>query len=237
LFFCVAALELAAPPAILTAAKKSTMPPDSLPKIALLYSGGLDSAVLLAHLLGQGHAVQPLYIRCSLVWEDGELAAARRFLAAVKTPTVENLIVLNQPVGDLYGEHWSTNGHGVPDAASADDAVYLPGRNAILLVKAAVWCRLHGIEHLALAVLATNPFPDATSAFFEQFEAALGRATGGPIHFLRPFGNLSKAEVMQLGRHLPLELTFSCIAPVDGKHCGKCNKCSERAEAIRGLRS
>jgi len=28
-------------------------------------------------------------------------------------------------------------------------------------------------------------------------------------------------------------LTFSCIAPVDGLHCGRCNKCAERAAAFR----
>ena len=33
---------------------------------------------------------------------------------------------------------------------------------------------------------------------------------------------------MALGRGLPLELTFSCIAPVAGQHCGRCNKCAER---------
>ena len=40
------------------------------------------------------------------------------------------------------------NGNGVPDADSPDDAVYLPGRNPLLLVKAAVWCRLNAIEQL-----------------------------------------------------------------------------------------
>ena len=68
----------------------------------------------------------------------------------------------------------------MPDQDSPDAAVYLPGRNALLLVKAALWCRLHGIEELALAVLAANPFADATPEFFAQFEAALARATGGP---------------------------------------------------------
>jgi len=38
---------------------------------------------------------------------------------------------------------------------------------------------------------------------------------------------------MQLGRNYPLGLTFSCIAPVKGLHCGHCNKCAERQAAFR----
>ncbi|MCD4728936.1 MAG: 7-cyano-7-deazaguanine synthase, partial [Pirellulales bacterium] len=33
----------------------------------------------------------------------------------------------------------------------------------------------------------------------------------------------------------PLELTFSCLSPVAGLHCGRCNKCAERQEAFRSL--
>jgi len=61
----------------------------------------------------------------------------------------------------------------------------------------------------------------------------LGCATRGEIRFVRPFADLAKSEVMQLGRALPLELTFSCIAPVGGRHCGACNKCAERQSAFR----
>jgi 7-cyano-7-deazaguanine synthase len=38
---------------------------------------------------------------------------------------------------------------------------------------------------------------------------------------------------MQRGRFLPLELTFSCMRPLDGRHCGDCNKCAERRKAFR----
>jgi 7-cyano-7-deazaguanine synthase len=44
---------------------------------------------------------------------------------------------------------------------------------------------------------------------------------------------MNKQQVMALGRELPLELTFSCISPVNGFHCGRCNKCAERQEAFR----
>jgi len=215
------------------------MSPDRpAPRIGLLFSGGLDSSILLGHLLRQGHRVQPFYVRCHLLWEAAELSAARRFLdelAPQFPPRLEPLVVLELPLADVYQAHWSISGREPPDAASPDDAVYLPGRNAILLVKAAVWCRLHGIDGLALGVLASNPFADATPAFFEQFQRASNTALAAHLQVLRPFAHLTKAQVMELGRGLPLQATFSCIAPRDGVHCGQCNKCAERRGAFRLL--
>ena len=44
----------------------------------------------------------------------------------------------------------------------------------------------------------------------------------------------SKHKVLwELGRGYPLELTFSCMAPVNDGHCGACNKCEERRIAFR----
>src|SRR6266540_3752213 len=47
----------------------------------LLFSGGLDSAVLLADEVARGD-VQPLYVSVGLAWERAERAVADRLLAA-----------------------------------------------------------------------------------------------------------------------------------------------------------
>lgn len=206
------------------------------PAVGVLVSGGLDSAILVGHLLSAGRRVIPFYVRSGLCWQVAELAALRRFLGALGSPRLEPLVLLDLPLADVYGPHWSVTGRGVPPADSPDEAVYLPGRNALLLVKAAVWCRLHGIEELALGPLRTNPFADAAPEFFAAFEAALQQATGGPVRFSRPFAALDKREVMALGAALPLESTFSCLDPVDGLHCGRCNKCAERRTAFALVR-
>ena len=142
------------------------------------------------------------------------------------------LVVFDQPVADLYGRHWSRTGIGVPDALSADEAVFLPGRNALLLVKPALWCAQRGISRIALAILKGNPFADATDDFFAAFARSLSLAAGRPLQFLRPCAHLDKTALIRLGRTLPLELSFSCIAPVGNRHCGRCNKCAERRTAF-----
>lgn len=188
--------------------------------------------MLAVELTREYARVHPLYIRCGLAWEEVELAGARAFLAAVSAPGMEALTVLDEPVRDVYGPHWSTGAGGVPGSETPDDAVYLPGRNLLLTVKAAIWCRLRKIDALALGSLGSNPFPDSTPEFFRDLESVIGRAVNGTPRLLRPFGRLHKEDVVRRGKHLPLHLTFSCISPVNGIHCGICNKCAERRKGF-----
>jgi 7-cyano-7-deazaguanine synthase len=203
--------------------------------IGLLLSGGLDSAILLGHLLQRARPVRPFYIQSRLVWQREELQAVKRLLQAMSSPQLQELGLLELPLADVYDDHWAVTGRHTPGAESPDEAVYLPGRNVLLTIKAALWCQLHGVEELALAVLGTSPFADAKPGFFEQFQAVLNCAGPAQIRIVYPFARMGKREVMQSGRDLPLGLTFSCIAPVEGLHCGKCNKCAERQAAFRML--
>ena len=202
---------------------------------AVLVSGGLDSAILTG-LWARDRMVQPVYIRCGLHWENDESAHCRRFLAALGSERVLPLVELAQPVGDLYGNHWSLTGNGVPASDSADEAVFLPGRNVLLLAKAILMCHLRGIGKLGLAPLGTNPFPDATPAFFKAMASTVNTAVGGSVEIVLPFLNMHKVDVMRLGACMPLEHSFSCIRPVGGIHCGACNKCAERIGAFADAR-
>jgi 7-cyano-7-deazaguanine synthase len=201
--------------------------------VAVLVSGGLDSAILCVELLRDFSCVVPLYVRSGLRWEETELASLGRFLAAVQQNGLESLVVLDEPIADVYGTHWSTSGAGVPGSETPDHAVYLPGRNLLLTVKAGVWCRLREIDALALGSLGSNPFPDSTGEFFGKLESILNQAMAGSLRLYRPFAHLHKTDVLLLGAKLPLHLTFSCINPVEGRHCGACNKCAERKQGFR----
>lgn len=202
--------------------------------VCVLVSGGLDSAVL-ARAMARRHApVFPLYVRAGLRWEPVEEYWLRRLLKTIDAGgAIRPLTVARLPVEDVYGAHWSLTGRGVPGARSADGAVYLPGRNLLLLSKAAVFCALRGIPAVAMGPLKGNPFPDATPAFFRGFARLASRALEFPLRVLTPLARLSKAQVVQAGNGLPLELTFSCMRPVGRRHCGACNKCDERRRAFR----
>jgi 7-cyano-7-deazaguanine synthase len=202
--------------------------------VAVLTSGGLDSAILVADVAQVAAATYPVYIQAGLYWEQTELAYLRQYLTALQPtlPTLRPLVVLEQPVFDLYGDHWSLTGKDIPGAETPDEAVYLPGRNLLLVMKSLLWCHLHGIHCLALGVLGSNPFPDASPAFFAKLADVVGQGVQDTLQIVRPYGHLHKADVLHRGQGLPLEWSFSCIQPQEGLHCGRCNKCAERRQAF-----
>ncbi|HWC28505.1 MAG TPA: 7-cyano-7-deazaguanine synthase [Dehalococcoidia bacterium] len=205
-------------------------------RIAVLASGGLDSAVLLADLARE-NTVFPVYIQAGLHWEARERRALDAYLAALHDPNVEPLTVLEMPVRSLYGAHWSTTGEGVPEYDEPDEAVYLPGRNVLLIGVTAVWCALNDVSSIAIGSLDDNPFPDATPAFYADYGRLLSGALAHPLEVMAPYRRQHKSEIIARFPELPLHLTLTCMAPIerDGVllHCGGCNKCRERREAFR----
>ncbi|HEX5141919.1 MAG TPA: 7-cyano-7-deazaguanine synthase [Dehalococcoidia bacterium] len=206
-------------------------------RLAVLASGGLDSAVLLADLARQ-NTVFPVYVEAGLAWEEREKRALKAFLDAVDEENLQPLTVLEMPVRRLYGAHWSTTGKDVPDYEAPDSAVYLPGRNVLLIGVTAVWCALNNVSAIAIGSLDDNPFPDATPAFFADYGRLLSGALDHRLEVMAPYRNRHKAEIIAEFPDLPLHLTLTCMQPstaADGTlvHCGACNKCRERREAFR----
>jgi 7-cyano-7-deazaguanine synthase len=206
--------------------------------VAVLLSGGLDSAVLLAHAASQA-TVQPIYVRAGLAWEAEELAMVGRLLAA--DPNRRRylpLVTLTVDMRDVYPPtHWAVRGDP-PAFDTPDEDVYLDGRNIVLLSKTAVFMARAGIGRVLLGPLAGNPFPDATPLFFEAMAKALSEGLATGIVVETPFASMNKAGVIRIGQQLsvPLELTLSCMQPLDGMHCGRCSKCRERRDAFAEAR-
>ena len=108
---------------------------------AVLCSGGLDSAVLVAHLASTGIA-QPVYVRAGFAWERSEHAIVTQLLRAPAFGTTRPIATLECPVTDVYASsHWALRGEP-PAYNTPDSDVYLVGRNALLLSKVAVYCAL-----------------------------------------------------------------------------------------------
>ncbi len=199
---------------------------------AALVSGGLDSGALLVLLADQG-PVHPVYIRAGLPWEKQELEALTAFADALleRGTPLEPVVELSVGGEALYGDHWSMTGQ-VPEYDEPDEAVYLPGRNLILIGLAAVWCSTRGVNSIAIGTLDCNPFSDGTPEFFENYGRLLSGSLDHPLVVEAPFRGMGKAELVRRYAHLPLGLTLTCMAPTAGVHCGACNKCRERREAF-----
>lgn len=204
--------------------------------VAVLVSGGLDSAVLVAALAADGPVV-PIYVSCGLAWEQAERDAVRALREVLAPQQVRPLVELAMPLADLYGSHWSVTGAGVPDARSDDTAVELLGRNGLLAIKPLLWCARAGVRCLAIATLAGNPFADASRSFLSGFAGVLSTAAHAELALVAPFASLTKSQVVRGGSHAVLAASMSCLAPVFRggvwRHCGACNKCSERQRGFR----
>lgn len=203
--------------------------------LAVLISGGLDSAILLGEALRSYPAVYPVYVRVGSIWEPVEQRYLQMFLSQLASPRLRPLKILHQPVEDLYESHWSLGSGNVPALGTPDEDSFLPGRNVLLFAKPLLWCHFQGIPEIATAPLANNPFPDATPSFYDGFASKVNEAVGGSVRILRPYADLGlhKADVIRRGSGLPLEHTLSCAKPIHDLHCGNCAKCGERMLGFR----
>lgn len=204
---------------------------------AVLCSGGLDSAVLLADVAQRAteEPVLPIYVSVGLAWEPEEIAMIARLLEAAPFRSVRPVETLRFDMRDVYPPtHWAIRGDP-PGFDTPDEDVYLEGRNLVLLTKAAVFMARARLTRLYIGPLAGNPFPDATPEFFATLARALSLGLATAIEIVAPFAAMKKSEVIGLGRRLgvPLELTLSCMQPAGGRHCGRCSKCRERRDAFR----
>jgi 7-cyano-7-deazaguanine synthase len=216
--------------------------PDYPMLTAVLLSGGLDSAVLVAEEAAAGE-VQPIYVSAGLAWEAAERGIVSSFLArAPLNGRVRPLVSLGVDMRDVYAAtHWAVEGRP-PGYHTPDEDVYLPGRNVILLGKAAVYCAAATIDRLVIGTLAHNPFPDATPEFRAAMARALTLGLDRRLQIEAPYADTEKAEVIRRGAALgvPFELTLSCMNPPESAigslqsalHCGECSKCRERHDAF-----
>ena len=203
---------------------------------AVLFSAGLDSAVLLVDAATRYGGAQPVYISTGLDWESSERRMAERFLTALPADlNLRPLVSLTVDMRDVYPEtHWAVRGEA-PGFDTPDSDVYIEGRNVVLLSKASVFAARERLPRILIGPLAGNPFPDASPAFFDAMAHALSLGLGTAIAIEAPFLAMHKEDVIRIGRSLgvPFELTLSCMQPVEDMHCGQCSKCRERRDAFR----
>ena len=197
----------------------------------------MDSCVLLANVAEKGIA-HPIYVETGIPWEWAEKRTLKSFIQAIDNPNIKPVTTLTLPVKALYGQsHWTMSEETVPEYDAPDEAVYIPGRNIILITLAAIWCSLNDVHRIVIGSLAGNPFPDATPDFFRSVASSNGMGLDHPLTVEAPLRHMHKEELLASNLKLPLHLTLTCSNPQLGTddtiiHCAQCNKCRERHEAF-----
>lgn len=220
----------------------------------VLYSGGLDSTVLLYSLqdVVDCHALSFKY---GSKHETQELISAREIVRLLHIP--HNTIGLPKWI---FGDD-SQLLIGGPDVSKevyhedGEQPTIVPFRNGVFLSMATAFAEARGYDIIYIASHVSDAagyaYPDCTPEFTSQFARAVQSGTMGRVSLLQPFAKFSKADVVRTGKDLdvPFELTWSCYSPqltskVIGRtsgpiahakivHCGECATCRERRRAFK----
>jgi 7-cyano-7-deazaguanine synthase len=204
-------------------------------KAVVLFSGGLDSTVLAQQLIRQKAEVRLLSIHYGQRHKK-ELEHSTSIANILGSP--HQILDFSNLGRLLLGSSLTDKAIALPEGHYAEESMkstVVPNRNMILLSLAAGHALSIGFDTIAYAAHAGDHtiYPDCRPEFANAMETALNLADWEPLRLHRPFVNLTKKDLVELGDQLeaPLHETWSCYA---GRklHCGKCGTCVERKEAF-----
>jgi 7-cyano-7-deazaguanine synthase len=205
-------------------------------KYVLIYSGGLDSTVLLYRLLAEGHRVAALSINYGQR-HLRELRAARMICSRLNV--LQRVVDLDPLRELLAGSSQTDDRVRVPEGHYTEEsmkATIVPNRNMILLAVAGAWAISSRADVIAYAAHGGDHaiYPDCRAEFVEALEEALKLADWHTVKIEAPFLWKTKTDIVKLGHELlvPFEDTWSCYKGEE-LHCGKCGTCVERKEAFK----
>lgn len=210
-------------------------------KTVLIYSGGLDSTVLLYYLKYKlGHEV----VRCLSV--DYNQRHKKELIHATE---ICRRLSVEHRVADISANRFLFVGSSqtsldapVPDGHYAEESMKItvvPNRNMVMLSLATAWAIATKSNFVAYGAHAGDHaiYPDCRPEFTEAMEDAMRLCDWHSVKLLRPFlypTPMNKADIVKLGTELgvPFGNTWSCYKGGE-KHCGQCGTCVERREAFQ----
>ena len=202
----------------------------------LLLSGGIDSATLLAKLKSEGYQITALSFHYGQK-HSVELNYAKEL--ANKYEVKEHLIL------DIPNESFSgsalvnktinpTKFNDYKNLPTEEVNSYVPFRNIIFLSFALSIAESRNIHEIFIAVNKEDAinYWDCSVEFIEKMNIISKMNTS--ISIESPFINLSKKEVVLLGKNLGVDFnqTISYYQPIDGVECGSCLSCIIKKEAL-----
>lgn len=206
----------------------------------VLYSGGMDSTVVLHHALANYDKVYALAIDYGQR-NIKELSKAEDYITnyILKSSYAEKLKYSRMPlpVRMLNFNSALTNDEvAVPKMREVigdpQNNAYVPNRNMIFLSLAVGMAESVGAYHVLYGAAKaddTSGFWDCTQDFRELFNKILSYNRRNQIEILTPLIDKTKKEIIEYGIKLGVEfaLTRTCYTEYDNS-CGECPSCSAR---------
>lgn len=206
-------------------------------KHVLIYSGGMDSTVLLYHLVanhGRGN-VECLSFNYGSKHNDAEFKIAKYVTSklGLKHKRIDMTFINNLFKSDLL-----SSGGDIPEGHYAESNMkrtVVPFRNGIMLSIACGYADSVGAKYVAIGNHAGDHaiYPDCRGTFINSMNEAMAYGTYGSINIASPFCGKTKTDIVTLGDRMGIDFTktYSCYKGGD-VHCGRCSTCFERREAF-----
>jgi 7-cyano-7-deazaguanine synthase len=179
-------------------------------KTLVLFSGGLDSAVVLASCVAAGDEV------LAVGFDYGQPHAIELDRAAFIARG------MNVPYEEVE----------LPAMPLADDVVFA-GRNMVMAAAAISIAHARGFDRIALGCNADDHrrFRDCRRDFWSAMRRA---ARAYDVGISAPLLRSSKRAIVRRAKALgvPVEQTWSCYEPRGGEPCGECLACKLRKAAL-----
>lgn len=204
--------------------------------IVLIYSGGLDSTVLLYKLINDNFNIKTLTFNYGQK-HSKEIQKASNICIHTN---VKNTIIDLSNISSLINENCLINNYiDIPDGHYTEESMkttVVPNRNMIMLSIAAGYAINNNIDMIAYAPHHGDHsiYPDCREIFIDSMRSVLNRCHYHPIRLYTPFSKINKSDIVKIGSilNVPFEKTWSCYKGLT-KHCGKCATCVERIEAFK----
>ncbi len=205
-------------------------------KVIILFSGGVDSTLLLAKALSEGHECLALsfdYNQRHRVELEAARKIANHYGVEHRIVTIPNSAFSTSALvnGSEVAKNRSTDeilGEGIP-------STYVPARNTLFISFALGMAESCGAAeiHYGANKLDYTCYPDCTPEYVEAFQELINTATkqsveGAPPRLRAPLIYMTKSEIFSLGKELriPFDMTFSCYDPtMDNEPCEACDAC------------
>ena len=227
---------------------KQIIIPEDCTRAILLLSGGIDSTTVLAALAARQVEV------LALIFDYGQRLQDELEYALENAGTYgAAAIMLRSHLDDLLTGNAITNvALDLPELRTTDQIAaagtppsYVPFRNGIFFAYAVALAEQEGVPYIfgGCNGLASGNYPDDTEDFAYAMTGAARHGTAPDFKptILVPLARHTKAEVVAAGLALGVdyERTTSCYLdlferehPEVARHCGWCDSCVQRAEAM-----
>ncbi len=198
----------------------------------LLFSGGIDSTVLLFMLKKLGYKVISLTINPSL--RNPKEIQAARFLSDLAR--VDNFIEINLDfLKEIIEISNVVSNSLVKEILSELPRYYIPARNAIFISIAAYFAECFDSRFIFTGHIKSdsNLFIDVSDEFLEAVSNMIRKGSyagkKGKLKVMFPFLKINKEELVELAvkYEVPVEYTWSCYG-LGNVHCGQCKGCLDR---------